>query len=53
MAGRRITAQVAVVGAGLAGLWISGTNLWLSFGSLFTVLLGCVFMTPLITLGWS
>ena len=39
-----------VMGAGLAGLWISGTNLWLSFGSLFAVLLGCVFMTPLITL---
>ena len=40
-----------VLGAGLGGLWISGTNLWLSFGALFAVLLGCVLMTPLITLG--
>ena len=39
-----------VLGAGLGGLWISGTNLWLSFGALFAVLLGCVLMTPLITL---
>ena len=37
--------------AGLGGLWISGTNLWLSFGSLFGVLLGCVLMTPLATVG--
>ncbi len=40
-----------VLGAGLGGLWISGTNLWLSFGALFAVLLGCVLMTPFITLG--
>ena len=37
--------------AGLGGLWISGTNLLLSFGSLFGVLLGCVLMTPLTTVG--
>ena len=37
--------------AGLGGLWISGTNLLLSFGSLFGVLLGCVLMTPLTTMG--
>ena len=37
--------------AGLGGLWLSGTNLWLSFGSLFGVLLGCVLMTPLTTVG--
>ncbi len=36
---------------GLGGLWLSGTNLWLSFGSLFGVLLGCVLMTPLTTVG--
>ena len=37
--------------AGLGGLWISGANLLLSFGSLFGVLLGCVLMTPLTTVG--
>lgn len=40
-----------VLAAGLGGLWISGANLLLSFGSLFGVLLGCVLMTPLTTVG--
>ncbi len=40
-----------ILAAGLGGLWISGTNLWWSFGSLFGVLLGCVLMTPLTTVG--
>ena len=36
---------------GLGGLWLSGTNLLMSFGSLFGILLGCVLMTPLTTVG--
>ena len=36
---------------GFSGLWGSGANLLLSFGSLFGILLGCVLLTPLTTVG--
>ncbi len=48
---RTMLLGLLALAAGLGGLWISGTNLWLSFGSLFGVLLGCVLMTPLTTVG--
>lgn len=48
---RTMVLGLLVLAAGLGGLWISGTNLLLSFGSLFGVLLGCVLMTPLTTVG--
>ena len=48
---RTMLIGLLVLAAGLGGLWLSGTNLWLSFGSLFGVLLGCVLMTPLTTVG--
>ncbi len=48
---RTMLLGLLALAAGLGGLWLSGTNLWLSFGSLFGVLLGCVLMTPLTTVG--
>ena len=48
---RTMLLGLLALAVGLGGLWISGTNLWLSFGSLFGVLLGCVLMTPLTTVG--
>ena len=39
---RTMLLGLLALAVGLGGLWISGTNLWLSFGSLFGVLLGCV-----------
>ena len=48
---RTMLLGLLALAAGLGGLWLSGTNLWLSFGSLFGVLLGCVLMTPLATVG--
>ena len=48
---RTMLLGLLTLAVGLGGLWISGTNLWLSFGSLFGVLLGCVLMTPLTTVG--
>lgn len=53
---RRAAPRMAVwglfaLGGGLGGLWLSGPSLPLSFGSLFGVLLGCVLLTPLATVG--
>ena len=48
---RTMLLGLLALAAGLGGLWLSGTNLLLSFGSLFGVLLGCVLMTPLTTVG--
>ncbi len=48
---RTMLLGLPALAAGLGGLWLSGTNLLLSFGSLFGVLLGCVLMTPLTTVG--
>lgn len=48
---RTMLLGLLALAAGLGGLWLSGTNLLLSFSSLFGVLLGCVLMTPLTTVG--
>ena len=48
---RTMLLGLLALAAGLGGLWLSGPNLLLSFGSLFGVLLGCVLMTPLTTVG--
>ncbi len=42
---------VLALAVGLGGLWLSGPHLVPTFGSLFGVLLGCVLMTPLATVG--
>ena len=42
---------VLALAAGLGGLWLSGPHLVPTFGSLFGVLLGCVLLTPLATVG--
>ena len=48
---RTMLLGLLALAAGLGGLWLSGPNLWLSFASLSGVLLGCVLMTPLTTVG--
>ena len=42
---------VLALAIGLGGLWLSGPHLVPTFGSLFGVLLGCVLLTPLATVG--
>lgn len=42
---------VLALAVGLGGLWLSGPHLVPTFGSLFGVLLGCVLLTPLATVG--
>lgn len=42
---------VLALAVGLGGLWLSGLHLLPTFGSLFGVLLGCVLLTPLATVG--